>query len=397
MQKKNKPMPTLLIRTLGLVLAAMLLCYVCTLIAFSTLGLNAYMDLQKSEMHERTAYIADVTAAFFENKISRSRYQYLLGRDKNIWGASVYVYNADGAEIVRTASESTADDISIISVYMEEVLSGKTVQNMRGIVIGVPVVSSLDNVIGAVFMVKPVHEIQDAMSSVKEALHISLLLSFLAMCIPVYFVASYGIARPIRTMTEAAEKMARGDYNTTVDISHSKGEIASLGHSLNELSHSLSKSMGSLKSERNMLREVLNGMEDGVIVFGLNSRMIQHNPAAIQLMDGHNSVPIDCNVMRTIIDNIVKMDMTSDEPLQFNTESGERILHVKISVLRSYDSEDMILVLLHDTTEATRYEQSRKDYVANVSHELRTPIANIKGVSEALLDGPIPEEKLQKY
>jgi len=40
-----------------------------------------------------------------------------------------------------------------------------------------------------------------------------------------------------------------------------------------------------------------------------------------------------------------------------------------------------------------KFENIRKDFVANVSHELRTPIANIKGYAETLLDGAIDDEK----
>jgi two-component system phosphate regulon sensor histidine kinase PhoR len=40
-----------------------------------------------------------------------------------------------------------------------------------------------------------------------------------------------------------------------------------------------------------------------------------------------------------------------------------------------------------------KFENVRKDFVANVSHELRTPIANIKGYAETLLDGAIDDEK----
>ena len=393
--KKKRGMPLLLIKTLGLVLAAICLCHIFALVTFSFLGLDAFADIQKKEMHSRTQYIAEVTSSYLENKISLERYRYILGKNKNIWNAAVYAYSTDKKMIMSNSDGDIENDNRIISKYLDRVLSGQTVQDMDVIIIGVPIMSSFNNVIGAAFMVKPVQELNAAMKSVKNALSISLILSFIAMLCPVYIVSYFGIAQPIQEMTEVAQKMAEGDY-TTVEV-HGRGEIASLGKSLNVLSHSLDTTIGDLQSERNMLREILNGMEDGVLAFDLNNRVIQHNPAALKFLNTNNNNISDSNIMRTIIDHIIAMDKNSDEPIEFNTQSGERILHVRMNLVKRTNSDGYIVVLLHDITEAARYEQSRKDYVANVSHELRTPIANIKDISELLCDGIIAQDKLQKY
>jgi signal transduction histidine kinase len=42
-------------------------------------------------------------------------------------------------------------------------------------------------------------------------------------------------------------------------------------------------------------------------------------------------------------------------------------------------------------------ESMRRDFIGNVSHELRTPITTIKGFTEGILDGVIPEEKQGSY
>ena len=48
--------------------------------------------------------------------------------------------------------------------------------------------------------------------------------------------------------------------------------------------------------------------------------------------------------------------------------------------------EGLVLVA-HDTTQSVRYQELRKEFVANVSHELRTPLTVIKGFVETLRDG----------
>src|SRR6185295_4195732 len=52
----------------------------------------------------------------------------------------------------------------------------------------------------------------------------------------------------------------------------------------------------------------------------------------------------------------------------------------------------------HDATESVRYQDLRKEFVANVSHELRTPLTAIKGFAETLESGALYEPvKAREY
>jgi len=53
-------------------------------------------------------------------------------------------------------------------------------------------------------------------------------------------------------------------------------------------------------------------------------------------------------------------------------------------------AEGLILVA-HDTSQSVRYQELRKEFVANVSHELRTPLTVIKGFTETLRDGALQD------
>ncbi len=51
--------------------------------------------------------------------------------------------------------------------------------------------------------------------------------------------------------------------------------------------------------------------------------------------------------------------------------------------------------LMADSLE--RSETKRREFIANISHELKTPITTISGFADGILDGTIPQEKMNDY
>ena len=62
-------------------------------------------------------------------------------------------------------------------------------------------------------------------------------------------------------------------------------------------------------------------------------------------------------------------------------------------------SEELVILLIEDRTEAKRLDETRRDFVENISHELKTPISAISLLSEALqvaIDDPEQVKKFSK-
>ncbi|MBC8109203.1 MAG: GHKL domain-containing protein, partial [Anaerolineae bacterium] len=63
---------------------------------------------------------------------------------------------------------------------------------------------------------------------------------------------------------------------------------------------------------------------------------------------------------------------------------ARRYLQITACPIRHAESRSGLVIVGYDATETVRYEELRKEFVANVSHELRTPLTAIKGFAETL-------------
>ena len=66
-----------------------------------------------------------------------------------------------------------------------------------------------------------------------------------------------------------------------------------------------------------------------------------------------------------------------------------RYLEVTFRPFPSPEKPEGMVIVSHDETQSVRYQEMRKEFVANVSHELRTPLTAIKGFAETLKDGAL--------
>lgn len=78
---------------------------------------------------------------------------------------------------------------------------------------------------------------------------------------------------------------------------------------------------------------------------------------------------------------------------QKNFKAPKQFLSARATLL----SEDLIILLVEDKTEAKRLEDVRHDFVENISHELKTPISAISLLAEALQVSIDDPEQTKKF
>ena len=392
---------TILRRIVVMILLSVLLSAVLTTAAFYYSGGRVFSGIKAKELRPRAEYLANITAEYLQGLITKESYERSIGRGFKVWDASMYAYDACGDLFAYPANEDSTVNKDAISGLLQNVLKGESVyspntKNHAGVLIGEPVVSRFGNVIGALFLVKPLNELNAAMGSLIYALIISMIASSLIMILPAY-LGSRSIVRPIRQMNVTANAMAGGDFTARAE-EEGTAELVQLGRSLNHLSAALSATISDLTLEKNRLHAVINGIGEGIIAIDAEGKIIKTNSAALRLLGGSYADDITAlPAYRQAAEDIGCV--LGGETISKELKVRDWILRVAITPLTDGGRGEGAVMLIRDITEASRLEQTRTEYVANVSHELRTPIASIRGLADALNDGLVKkdEDKARYY
>lgn len=386
---------TILRKTLGIMLLAVLLSALITALVFNYSGRQAFSAIKAGELVPRAKHLADVTADYMQGFMGRNGYERAIGGGFRVWDASMYAFNFQGKLFAYPATEDHNESISAVREHLDTVLDGESIYSPNtkkhvGVIIGEPVVNRQGVVIGAVFLVKPLQELQAALHTLFIALLISMIVSSAISIIPAY-IGSKRIVDPVRQMNATANAMAGGDFSVKADEMGTE-EIAQLGRSLNHLSAALYSTISDLTIEKNRLHSVINGLGEGIIATDHNGEIIKINKAAIQLLGGSDED--DIASLALYAELIMDMKAVhSGEDVSKEIKIRERTLRIVTTSLEYEGKNRGAVTLIRDITEAARLEQTRIDYVANVSHELRTPLSSIRGLADALNDGMVKKEE----
>lgn len=378
-------------KTLIIILVSVLLSAVITVAAFQYTGIAAYAKIKLDELSGPAKFLASKTGEYMQGQIGDEEFKLMFSVDRRLWDAEPYIYNTDADLIAWSAKGDFDSNTSLIAGNVGTVLAGGeistyTFKNGAGLIVGNPVYDDSDTVIGAVFLVKPINELNSTLSMLVAALAFATLISGVIMVLPAYLL-SKRLTRPIKQMNTVALSMADGNFSVRA---HTEGrdEVAQLGRSLNELSGALGDTISSLSFERNRLRSILDGLGEGVIAVNRSGEMMQFNPAAAGLLGCGSTAIVETEIYRSIEAAVNDVLGGSDVRVE-ERKHGESELRLTVTGLAGGNGIEGALILVQDVTESVRLEQTRRDYVANVSQELRTPLASIRSLADALADGLI--------
>ncbi len=215
---------------------------------------------------------------------------------------------------------------------------------------------------------------------------------------------SASVTVPIKELTVKAKRLAEGDIGALTESSN-PDELGMLTNSLVYLAHTRNESKEKALGEQIKVDTILQNMNDGILAFNLQGRLIHYNPEAKRLLHRNylDDVQFD-RFFREIQADITLGDliyMKPDGSLERDIRIDKQFLHLDFAVFNTEkvgnaeSKSGGIIVIIHDITRQEKLEQSRRNFVADVSHELRTPLTTIKSYSETLADMPDCDRELQ--
>ncbi len=212
-----------------------------------------------------------------------------------------------------------------------------------------------------------------------QALLVGLLISVLLS-----FLLSKTMIIPIEKLTEGAERVAAGDFSSTIAV-ESSDEIGILTTTFNDMAAVLEETLAAVENERNKLDTLFLHMTDGVVAFAADGSIVHCNPAASEMLES--------NVEHMDYDSIFGALYPLSELCALQRPNfKEAELHLHGKYLEIYfapfdqESGSGVMAVLHDVTAQRKNEEMRKEFVANVSHELRTPLTNVRSYAETIRD-----------
>lgn len=241
-------------------------------------------------------------------------------------------------------------------------------------------------------------ETVESLSSELFTLILEALVFGLVISILLSFLLAKTMITPIERLTDAAERVADGDFSRKIEIS-SRDEIGILTSAFNDMAQQLKDTLDTVENERNKLSTLFLHMTDGVAAFARDGQLIHANPAAERMLQ--TKLDADSKY-EALFGDIAPLFEVLSAPTGGYIEGEREVRGRTLALLLapfSSESQGGALVVIRDVTEQHKVEEQRKEFVANVSHELRTPLTNIRSYAETLSDnaGELPPEMERNF
>jgi len=167
-----------------------------------------------------------------------------------------------------------------------------------------------------------------------------------------------------------------------------------------------------IEGERSRLQALIQSSRDGIVLVGIDQRILVMNKPALELLQLPDSPDewVNRSVMEALAElfeyaplaaqatmiGVRYMNQGNDPPSEGEIEVPPRFIHWLNLPVRAGDTPIGRLLALRDVTEERLVEQTRGDLTHTMVHDLRNPLNNIYGAQELIGDlGPLNEDQGQ--
>ena len=194
----------------------------------------------------------------------------------------------------------------------------------------------------------------------------------------------------VRPLTDAARRMHEGDLTVRARVEREQ-DVGQLGAAFDQLAGSLSQTVGELRSERDLLSRILDGMQEGVLLLDKDGKVALMNPALREMLllradfVGQPLLEVVRHAeLKELLDRARTTRKTCSGEVELGGLKPRRLLVRGTAFTQTRENAGGLLAVFFDVTDIRRLESLRRDFVANVSHELRTPVTAILSAAETM-------------
>lgn len=208
------------------------------------------------------------------------------------------------------------------------------------------------------------------------------------------------LAAPLQELTQAAERIARGDFLTPVPRPAGPPEVATLAAALERSQGAMLQALEERSQARDWLSTVLESIVEGVVTFDDAGAILFFSRGAEALTGWSRG-----EALGQPIDAV--FPLAGDEPGRFRDRFRDRIHtpgdSLQIEVLTRRGKSTVVAVtgarltppgavmpqtalVLRDVTEEQARRHLRSYFLATVSHEFRTPLSTLNASIELLMN-----------
>lgn len=228
------------------------------------------------------------------------------------------------------------------------------------------------------------------------------LLSLLPIVIVLLLLAALGCVKASRMLTASLlnplrqtvllmrqlrdpDSMERQE-NITVD-----SELRPLVDKIVAQSKVIKETIHSLEQQRNIIRMMMENLQEGVILTDDTYRILGMNQCARTIL--HEKEGFSCigQALEPLLleASWQQIHAHKHSDTVFEEKIGRDHLLYQLTVQSVYKEDEFygILFIIDDITEQEHREQLRREFTSNVSHELKTPLTSISGFAEVLSAG----------
>jgi signal transduction histidine kinase len=249
-------------------------------------------------------------------------------------------------------------------------------------------------------MVEQDGQVRQTARNAQKALYI-LIVAGVALAVLFVIVLSGRILRPLRTLTDSAREIARGNLDLIVPV-RSRDEVGQLAEAFNLMAAKLREfrrtDRAKLVRTQRTTQLAVNSLPDAVAVVGPDGTVELANDAAQKLFGLRPEMTLsDARVdgLADLFEQAWRSGQATqakgyESAVQVFDETGERFfLPLAVPVADGGGADKQILgvtLVLADVTNLRRLDEMKSGMLSVVSHELKTPLTSIRMAVHLLLE-----------